>query len=253
MAITVTIKENAIKFTSGKRFAVPLNFDFFKHSVYLSGLKEDLIVKLELNSSEKVTLCSEDTAATRKLSDVSLEYDERYATTSIPYTKATPIHYQTLYKKDKTYKIDIYNLSVHSFQGLLLLFLDKHDDFVNKNEEFYNPSVKKMLITINVMRHQLFAAGLQTGDIYPELKKYLYKENSNFIWKEFLTTKFGLWADTRSGNDNTLHSSLGAVEKIFILLQIEKAVESSDRNLVCHVLSIEDTVAYLATNNLSGI
>ena len=74
------------------------------------------------------------------------------------------------------------------------------------------------------MCHQLFAAGPQARDIYSELKKYLYKEHSNFTWEEFLTTKFRLWIDTCSGNDNNLCGSAGAVEKIGILLQIEKAV-----------------------------
>ena len=117
--------------------------------MYPYGLKEDLIVRLELNSSEKVILCTGDTSATYKLSDISLEYDaifdkpcdtsigEMYTgTTSIPYTKVTSIHYQTLSKKDTTWKIDVNNLSVRSLQGLLLLFLDKRDDFANKNEEF---------------------------------------------------------------------------------------------------------------------
>ena len=45
------------------------------------------------------------------------------------------------------------------------------------------------------MPHQLVTAGLQTRDIYPELKKYFYKEHWNVIWKEFLTKKFGLWVD----------------------------------------------------------
>ena len=102
-----------------------------------------------MNSSEKVILCTGDTNATYKLSDISLEYDaipdkpyatsigEMYTgTTSIPYTKVTSIHYQTLSKKDTTWKIDVNNLSVRSLQGLLLLFLDKRDDFANKNEEF---------------------------------------------------------------------------------------------------------------------
>ena len=105
-ALTVTTQENAIKETLDKRFAIPLDFDFFKHPVYPYGLKEDLIVRLELNSSEKVILCTGDTSATQKLSDISLEYDtifdEPYATsidemltriTSIPYTKVTSIHY----------------------------------------------------------------------------------------------------------------------------------------------------------------
>ena len=100
-------------------------------------------------------------------------------TTSIPYTKVELIHYHTLSKKDIIWKIDVNNLSVRSLQGLLLLFLDKCDDFVNKNEEFYNPSIKKILVTINGMPHQPFAARLQARDIYPELKKYFYKENSN--------------------------------------------------------------------------
>ena len=74
-----------------------------------------MIVRLELISSEKVLLCTGDTSATYKLSDISLEYDaifdESYATaigglyngtTSIPYTKVELIHYHTLSKKGTT-------------------------------------------------------------------------------------------------------------------------------------------------------
>ena len=202
--ITITTQENVVKKTFGKRFATPLDFDIFKHPIYPYALKEDLIVRLELNSSEKLILCSGDSAATYKLSDISLEYDtifdEPYTTaigelyagsTSVSHTKVTWIHYETLSKKDTTWKIGVNNLSVRSLQGLLLLFLDKRDDFANKNEEFYNPSIKKILTTITGMPHQLFAAGLQARDIYPELKKYFYKENSNVTWEEFLTTKLG--------------------------------------------------------------
>ena len=178
-ALTVTTQENAIKKTfDNKRFAIPLDFDFFKHPMYPYGLKEYLIVRLELNSAEKVILCTGDTNATYKLSDISLEYDaifdEPYATTigemytgtaSIPYTKVTSIHYQTLSKKDTTWNIDVNNLSVCSLQGLLLLF-----HFANKNEEFYNPNINKILATINGIPHQLFTAGFQARDIYPELK-----------------------------------------------------------------------------------
>ena len=93
-------------------------------------------------------------------------------TTSISYTKVTSINYQTLSKKDTTLKIDMNNISVRSLQGLLSLFLDKHDDFIKKNEKFYNSSIKKILTTFNGMPHQLFATGLQARDINPELKKY---------------------------------------------------------------------------------
>ena len=117
-ALIVTIQENAIKKMFDKRFAMPLDFDFLKHPMNPYGLKEDLIVKLELNSSEKVILWTGDTSATYKLSDISLEYDaisdEPYSTdstaiyemytetTSISYTKVTLIHYQALSKKGTT-------------------------------------------------------------------------------------------------------------------------------------------------------
>ena len=134
-------------------------------------------------------------------------------TTSIPYTKVTSIHYQTLSKKDTTWKIDVNNLSVRSLQGLLLLFLDKHDEFPNKKEECYKPSIKKILVTINGIPHQLFVAGLKAREFYPELKKHFHKENSDVTWEDFLTTKFALWIDTRLSIDNTLNDSGRAVEK----------------------------------------
>ena len=56
-------------------FLITLNFYFFKNPVYLQGLKEDMIAKLEYNSSEKVILFSGDTTATYKPSDISLEYN----------------------------------------------------------------------------------------------------------------------------------------------------------------------------------
>ena len=264
--LPVSTQENAIKKTLDKRFAVPLDFDFFKHPVYPYGLKKDFIVRLELNSSEKVILCTEDAAAAYKLSDISLEYgaifDEPYATTtgemytgttSISDTNVKSIHYQTLSKKDANWEIDLNNLSARSLQSLQLPFLDKRNDFANKSEEFCNPGIRKILTTINGMPHQLFVAGLQVRDIYPELKIYFHKEHSDVTREDSLTTKFGLWIDTRSSTGNTLHGSSRAVRKSGILLQIEKAPESDNGDLTCYVFSLEDAVTHLSVTDPSGI
>ena len=138
-------------------------------------------------------------------------------------------------------------------QGLLLLFLDKRGDFADKNEEFYNPSINETSVMINGLSLQLYRAGLQARDIYPELKKYFYKENSDVTWEKFLTTKFALWIDTRSSTNNILHGSGRAVEKSGILLQIEKAPETSGDDLICHVFSHEDTTAGLNVADPSSI
>ena len=176
-------------------------------------------------------------------------FENLYSETSILYTKATVVHHQALSKKSENWKIDINNLSVRSLQGLLLLFADKQSDFAHENEKFYNPSIKKILTTINGIPHQLYPGGVLSRDIFLEAKKYFYKPDSDVTWGEFLTTKFGLWIDVRSSNDNRLHGSGRTVERSGILLQIELAADASDGDLVCYVFSLEDAVAHLNTSS----
>ena len=71
-------------------------------------------------------------------------------------------------------------------------------------------------------------------------------------WEDFLMTKCGLWIETRSSIDNTLHDSGRAVEKSGISLQIGKATETSGGDFTCYVFSFEDAVARLNTTNPSG-
>ena len=260
----MTNQENEIKKTP-KTFAISLDFDFFKHPVYPYGLKEDLSITIELNSAKEVILCTGDANAVYKISDIILEYgatfEDLYATSikeayirgmSVPYTKVTSIHYQALPKKDIVWTIDVNNLSAWSLWSLLLLFFDKHDDFANKDEEFYNSSIKKILVTLNGILHQLYAGGLKTRDIYPELKKYFYKENSDVNNEEFLSTKFGLWIDTYPSIANTLHGNGRAVDKGMVL-QNEEASEASGCSLMCYVFSLEDAVVHISVTNPSSI
>ena len=55
--------------------------------------------------------------------------------------------------------------------------------------------------------------------------------------EEFLSIIFGLWLDTRSSIDNTLHGNSRAVEKGMVL-QIEKASEASDGDVICMSLAL---------------
>ena len=64
-ALTVTTQENAIKKIVDKSNTIPSDFDFFKHSVYPYGLKERLVIRIELNSAENVLFCTRDTKVFR--------------------------------------------------------------------------------------------------------------------------------------------------------------------------------------------
>ena len=56
--MAITLKKIQLKMFFCKSLAALLDFDFVKHPVYPYELKEDLIVRLELNYSEKVIFCS---------------------------------------------------------------------------------------------------------------------------------------------------------------------------------------------------
>ena len=89
--------------------------------------------------------------------------------------------------------------------------------------------------------------------MYPELKEHCYKEHSNIIWNELLTTKFGIQVNTHSSTHSTLHGSRRAVEKSGILLHIEKVTGRSDGDFTCHMFRLKHAVAHFAVRNLSGI
>ena len=141
------------------------------------------------------------------------------------------------------------NLSVRSLQGLLLLFLDKRDGFANKNEEFYNPSIKKTLITINGVPHELFAAGLKARGICLELSKHSYKENSDMTWEQFLTTNFWLWIDTRASANNAFHGNGMTVEKEVYCFRLKKHLKVG----LVIIFSLEGLFAHLSVTDPRGI
>ena len=93
---------------------------------------------------------------------------------SYPYDRVICEHYELLNKKESTWKIDINAIDTKSLRGLLLLFVDKAN---HRYENFYNPTMEKVLVTINGCPHELYKSGILARDLYQEVKKYFYKQN----------------------------------------------------------------------------
>ena len=126
-------------------------------------------------------------------------------------------------------------------------------NYAYKNEEFYNAShSKKFLVTIDGNPHQIYKGGLLSKDIYTELKRYFHHPYSDVSFEQFLTSKFGLWIDTRSSQENTLHGS-GRTILGNIKLQIDKIPETTDGTLTCYIFKIQDVVAHILNGSLYSI
>ena len=260
--MTFSTAENVVKKTLQKRFVIHLDFEYFKQPVLPYYLHEDLVAMTELNKPEKVLLCSHDTAATYTISDLVLEYDAiidaayreevsvAQQNSSYPYTRVTRLFYQILGKKDSSWLIDT-KLHEKRLQGLLLLFLEDQTVFVYKVENFYNPTIKKVNVTIDRDPHQLFKRLVFLCDMYQEIGKRVLQENSDVSFKEYLTSKYGLCINRRPSTDNKLHGS-GRVVNSGVKLQIDKVGESS-RNLTCYIFAIQDAYVHFGEGKLEAI
>ena len=251
-----TAEQTAIATTLGNRFSIPLDFAIFNAILHAFSLREDIVVRITLASPLKVLLITGDTSATYKIINICLEFDkiidiELTSTIrlnyeigyDIPFDKITRIHYNKLSKKDTIWKITIGSITTSSLRGIFILFVDDANDRKNFacNNKLYNPTITRVLVSINGNPHELYAGGIQPKDYYTEAKKYFDNPNSDVTWPEFLTTKFGLFIDFRSSSNNFLHGSGRTVDGRGVLLQIDKVAEASG-DLTCHVFSIVDSV-----------
>ena len=119
-------------------------------------------------------------------------------------------------------------------------FLTRMMTLQTEIKKFFNPTIKKVLKTINSMFHQLFEGVLEARYIYPELKKGFSKGHSNVTWKNFLITKVELWVDIRYSTDKTLHRSSRIIEKEAFYFKLKKQLKAVMVTLIsfCSVLKM---------------
>ena len=67
-------------------------------------------------------------------------------------------------------------------------------------------------------------------------------------WEDFLTTKFGLWIVKVKYWQHSSRQRQGR-ETSGILLQTEKAAETSGGDLTCYLFSFEDAVTHLSVTD----
>ena len=123
-------------------------------------------------------------------------------------------------------------------------------------EEYYNPKITKVEMTIEGVPNQFYSKGMLAYQQWDEINKYFaltskrdkktdkVAKDLNFsdtYIKKYFTTRFALWLDLRSTDDNTLHGSSRRSENASegVTIQIEKEQESNE-NLNIYLFIIQD-------------
>ena len=271
--INATDKANNVKDQTGasiydNRFCIPLEFEILETSLplYQYGLGSRLTYELTSSDYGDV-IKSTETDATYTISNISLEFDTitnaslasqirtEYMKSSILYDRILRARIIPLDKSDTSFSIDI-NSPSKSLKGVLLIFTKERSStkFTRDTEEFYNPKITKVEITVEGVPNELYAQNMEYRHQYDEIVKHFAEgrlKEAGAIQKDlqlhnidiasYHTDKYALWLDFRTIDDNRLHGSGRRLENTSegIRLQITKKAESAGK-LSCYLYIFQD-------------
>ena len=174
---------------------------------------------------------------------------------SILYDRILRARIIPLNKSDTSFSVDI-NSPSKSLKGVLLIFTQERSatKFARDTEEFYNPQITKVEVTVEGVPNELYAQNMEYRHQYDEIVKHfaegrlkeagafqkdLQLHNVNIA--SYYTDKYALRLDFRTIDDNRLHGSGRRLENTSegIRLQITKKVESADK-LSCYLYIFQD-------------
>ena len=260
------IEDQAIAGAFKNRFCIPLDFEQLETHMpfYQAGLGDRLEYELTFNDYNKV-ISSTDADSSYVISNICLEFDmvtdselarqirQRFsARMAILYDRMLRHRKITKKKSDTLWNINL-NVPARSMKGILMLFEDPDR---TSTEDFVNPNITKVEMTIEGVPNQLYSQGMRQYQQWEEINKYfaltskrdketdkvakdLYFSDTNIA--KYLTKRFALWLDLRSTDDNTLHGSGRRIENASegITIQIEKE-QGPDENLNIYLFIIQD-------------
>ena len=262
-------KDQTVASIFNNRFCIPLDFEILESSLplYQYGLGSRLTYELTFANYSDV-IKSTDTDATYTISNISLEFDTiinaslasqirmEYMKSSILYDRILRARIIPLNNSNTGFSVDI-NSPSKSLKGVLLIFTKERSatKFTRDTEEFFNPKITKVEVTMEGVPNELYAQDMEYRHQYDEIVKHFAEsrlKEAGAIQKDlqlhnvniasYYTNKYALWLDFRTIDDNRLHGSCRWLENTSegIHLQITKEAGALAK-LSCYLYIFQDT------------
>ena len=270
-------KDQTVASIFDNKFCIPLDFEILESSLplYQYGLGSRLTYELTFADYSDVIKAT-DPDATYTISNISLEFDTiinaslasqirtEYMKSSILYDRILRARIIPLDKSDTNFSLDI-NSPSKSLKGVLLIFTKERSatKFTRDTEEFYNPKITKVEVTVEGVPNELYAQNMESDTSmmkygnrhqYDEIVKHFAEgrlKEAGAIQKDlqlhnvdiasYYTDKYALWLDFRTIDDNRLHGSGRALHNTSegIRLQLTKESGSAGK-LSCYLYIFQD-------------
>ena len=263
---TAEAGDEAIADAYKNRFCIPLDFELLESHMpfYQAGLGDRLEYELTFNDYNKV-INSSDVDASYTIKNICLEFDtvsdtelarqigqQTNGKMAILYDRILRHRKITKNKSDTLWNINL-NVPARSMKGILMLFEDPER---TNTEDFYNPKITKVEMTIEGVPNQLYSQGMKAYQQWDEINKFFAltskrdKETDKFAkdlnfsdttLEKYLTKRFALWLDLRTTDDNSLHGSGRRIENASegITIQITKEA-GADEPINVYLFVIQD-------------
>ena len=252
--------DNAIADAIGNRFNIPLDFELLEGHMpfYQSALGDRLEYELTFNDYSRAIRATEDANASYDIENISLEYEivtqpELARMIANQYNGRLAILYDRILrhrkisrdKSDTLWNINL-NVPARSKKGVLILFEDvtAQQPFAWNTESFFIPKITKVEVTIEGIPNQLFSQGMRAYQMWDEARKLFAPGDkrhpevvvvakdlglADVSLGEFLTSKFALWLDLRTTDDDRLHGSGRRIENASegVTIQLTKTAEAA--------------------------
>ena len=179
-------KDQTVASIFDNKFCIPLDFEILESSLplYQYGLNSRLTYELTIADYSDV-IKSTDSDATYSISNISLEFDTvinaslasqirtEYMKCSILYDRILRALIIPLDKYDTSFSVDI-NSPAKSLKGVLLVFTQERNaiKFARDTEEFYNPKITKVEVTVEGVPNELYAQNMEYRHQYDEILKH---------------------------------------------------------------------------------
>ena len=202
--------------------------------------------------------------ATYTISSISLEFDTminasltsqirtEYMKSSILCDRILRARIIQLNDSDTSFSIEI-NSPSKSFKGVLLIFTKERSasKFTHDSEEFFNPKITKVEVTVEGVPNELYAQNMEYRHQYDEIVKHFAEgrlKEAGAIRKDlqlhnvniasYYTDKYALWLDFRIIDDNRLHGSGRRLENTSEGIRLQITKEAGDAGKLSYYLYI---------------
>ena len=257
----------------GKKYRINLDHQILTdHGIfYPQALYNDLVFEVTLAPESQVVKGSDPTKLKYKLTNIQLEYemihsenlaeDAESAYTSgkefvydhVGRSKVVPINRGT--ETRINIKVDAQR---RSMKGILLLFVEPYTAGTRDSEKYVFPALKKISVTVNGSPNMLYNNGIESQDIWSEVRRFFMKEKSKpqhmTLEKFYTKNKFGLLIDLRSMASQEMHGSGTRLVNTTdgVQLEIERDAKGTGQ-VNCHVFVISDSQFNIVGKQLKSV